>query len=814
MLNSVQWCLFTSRERNQLGLVLASSSETVAAEWEVFVKENPGGSGLLFVGESLPRIEGVLRIFSSGDAGLMLTEAARWLMASRYRVIEPATGSLPFEGTIPGMAVYRVVRTTETSVNSGIETLPRIPELETPRLPIVRTAQQNFEEWQADPFQIAKRAPAWVLPVKIHSLPSLTVRCANVLRNQAIVTVGDLRQYNQMEASDWPNFGRKSMADLAEVLMKLLNSNDGGAELVTEESGRQELSAPAPVVYATLVEHIDEMMANLVPIENRVFRGRFAVDGSLQTLGDIGVEFGVSRERVRQIEARMVDRLRLQQPWISRLGDELQSLLENRSAPLYFADLPRENPWFIGIMERAALFEQLLERLVTNPQLHLLHLEDRSLVSRLNLEQWQSLVAKSLDEIRQVFPQAVTRSQVNDILQKRAAAENCPELSELLREYLCDRLLFGTAQDGKTDILLAFGRGVAVQLLAILENSDRPLHFEELCARYNESSDEAMSPRNVHAAIDRSNAMRFGPGTYGTWRHFPLTQDQQSEVLREAEQITGVAAQPARQWHCVEILAELQSRRPDLPEEIDKYLLEIILSRSSVLTSVGRQVWMNRFATPESTADRVAISEICKKALEEAGRPLTSSELKAAIHASRGVSEYFLPQADEILVRVAPNTWGLAHRDFGISLQDQDALADAIVNRLRQRDRGLHIDEIRSDVSPYVFVPAHLSDYMLMSLGRRDPRIALCRGQYLALSEWGESRRLTIAEALDELGVSLQQPISMADIRKMLSDATERNLSGQDVINPICQAGFRFNHESQLWEPPSPNRAADSDPTV
>ena len=60
-----------------------------------------------------------------------------------------------------------------------------------------------------------------------------------------------------------------------------------------------------------LKEQIDDVLDNLTPREQRVLRLRFGLeDGRSRTLEEVGQEFNVTRERIRQIEAKALRKLR------------------------------------------------------------------------------------------------------------------------------------------------------------------------------------------------------------------------------------------------------------------------------------------------------------------------------------------------------------------------------------------------------------------------------------------------------------------------------------------------------------------------
>ncbi len=70
--------------------------------------------------------------------------------------------------------------------------------------------------------------------------------------------------------------------------------------------------APADAVASTLLkEQLMEVLASLTPREAKVLRLRYGLDdGKARTLEEVGKEFNVTRERIRQIEAKALRKLR------------------------------------------------------------------------------------------------------------------------------------------------------------------------------------------------------------------------------------------------------------------------------------------------------------------------------------------------------------------------------------------------------------------------------------------------------------------------------------------------------------------------
>jgi RNA polymerase primary sigma factor len=76
----------------------------------------------------------------------------------------------------------------------------------------------------------------------------------------------------------------------------------------------QDEDSPAPAEIATqalLADKLKELLATLTPREERILRLRYGIeDGRAYTLKEVGAKFGLTRERIRQIERKALRRLR------------------------------------------------------------------------------------------------------------------------------------------------------------------------------------------------------------------------------------------------------------------------------------------------------------------------------------------------------------------------------------------------------------------------------------------------------------------------------------------------------------------------
>ena len=91
-----------------------------------------------------------------------------------------------------------------------------------------------------------------------------------------------------------------------------ISVNDEGDTSMGDLIGDDKAISPeAAAAEAMLRQHIEEALEELKPKEQEVLRLRFGLnDGRERTLDEIGKKFGVTRERIRQIEAKALKKLR------------------------------------------------------------------------------------------------------------------------------------------------------------------------------------------------------------------------------------------------------------------------------------------------------------------------------------------------------------------------------------------------------------------------------------------------------------------------------------------------------------------------
>lgn len=283
-----------------------------------------------------------------------------------------------------------------------------------------------------------------------------------------------------------------------------------------------------------------------------------------------------------------------------------------------------------------------------------------------------------------------------------------------------------------------YGRGAEQFVEAVLDASERPLHYTEIVERLSEREGRPIEIRRAHNAAAEVGHL-LGRGIYGTDRHLPLNLNELAGLAEAAEDIMSSAGSE-RQWHASELFAALIDEGLVLPEGVTQYVVDVALKKRGTLRSLGRMVWTLPSGGEGETC-RIDIRQAVIAAVQAAGRPLRADEIRQRLIAIRGVGESFQIFANDPLVRVG-GLWGLNDRDLPVKRAEQSLLLDRLAADLRDRGKGLHTSELEN------YLGADLDGKTILSLAAADGRFRVSPGQYLYLTDWGTPRRESVSQAL------------------------------------------------------------------
>jgi hypothetical protein len=467
------------------------------------------------------------------------------------------------------------------------------------------------------------------IPQEARGLPlssfPFSTRLSNVLRNFEFRLLGDLQgmAYDDFERSE--NCGNKTIFELKEFIEKIQSG-----DLLTNTSAAQSVIAPTILNLKTAIEFIENFIAELPVRDQEILGLRFGgVTGTPQKLEEIGRKYGLTRERVRQIENRIVKNLK------RRLGDGGENFFKQLSRDCLFAICPLTPQLIVYRTGRelsdfrflpsfyARLLAELSADIPVLPDGQVSEGQPRSERASEICREIKSLLSRNSDAIplKDVF---------NDL---RNSIQNLGE-----REFL-DALQF----NNHLALVLDLPDNLAIKLTArrkaeeiafqVLSESDRPLTPEEIVARAKEKFGEdtvSSSPRSLN------NLMYYAEGFYlldnraiGLRKHFRLPPERWSELR---DDFFNLLRENKRSFSTPDVIAR---RLFSWTDAVNSSEAAAILREDARFTDLGRF----HFALAEwDVEEREKVQDLILKVLNQASEPLSATEIANRIQNLRSIT--------------------------------------------------------------------------------------------------------------------------------------------------------------------------------
>ena len=638
------------------------------------------------------------------------------------------------------------------------------------------------------PSSILAIAPKKILDTPVDQIP-FTVRISNVLQSIGVQKCEQLTKYSKKDLLKNKNFGRKSLIEISQILFTYISNSSEPETSLNSELQDLQLS---------LVDEMENTFAGLKAQHIKVLIWRLGMSGKPLTLDKTGEKLRLTRERVRQIEKKVITNIITYSAWPKNISESIRKLLLRRSEPLYLEFLGIENKWFAGF--KSAQYLGKIIAVFTRKEFSVVQFQGMDIISRLSREDWDDLVSQANSALKERVKDNWKLADVQLLIETLALGSGAPELRSLMFDALKEKLHFSEDQIADNPHLLAFGNTAKDVLVAILEEANTPLKFIDIQKRYAERGQPEISESILSNTLHDIDALLFSKGTYGLEKHFPIDESDAIEILLQTEQVP-LDGPIERQWHTQELLKEIFTRNHDLPEILDMYLLNIILKRSDIMVGLGRFVWVQSQAGMKKKKGRIDLRQAVTSILERAGHPLRTEELRSEVSIYRGISELPLYPTGRV-IQLTKGLWGLVDRDLGLTEEQREELLAYLSDLLTTLGHAVHLSELPEALIKFPIVFSRNFDHFaVLDLAGRDSRFTVGRGHMIGLSEWEGMRRMTISEACSEWFGNLTEPVTMETICENISKLVGRKVESYLIYNKAKTSRLVFDPEAKLWSP-------------
>lgn len=452
-----------------------------------------------------------------------------------------------------------------------------------------------------------------------------------------VKTLGDMIRIKFDELAG-KNLGIRTLEVASENLVEFIRRKISQKEMVTL---RDQMKGFA-----------DEILAR----EARIWEMRMGLNGSRLTLEAVGEKFGLTRERVRQIEAALFKLFSKRYPAVN----EIQ---ENAKDGMRLSEFALHTHPLIDVTDPLPL-SAILENL--EPKLYLVGGEGIEFVIssapktgfELNLKRTENVVEDLFRSSEVTF----TRDTLTAELKKRGLDTIAVELalSKIDKEGIwVDTFLLSPNKD-KTNV--AIGR---------LQTSTKPLHLEILADEIGDLTGEETTPENLRSSLSLVPTVRsFGYGMVGFKRHVFIKPAQAKKVIRFIENIVSRGPE-GYQWITKDFAAKLRAKYPDV--DLGHHELSVILRDSDKLQYLGRMTFIQKGEGHE----RKLYREIIVGVLKKAGKPLPEERIIEAVRKQRGFHHNVHMRNEVEVIELQPHVWGLTRRDAPFNKKEIEQLEKA-----------------------------------------------------------------------------------------------------------------------------------------
>ncbi len=653
----------------------------------------------------------------------------------------------------------------------------------------------EIENWKFDyllkyvdnenPIELLEICPQWLLEMDIGYFECDT-RLRNTITKYNIKFLNDFGQYSAYDLFRLKNFGRKSFTGLAASIKKAVVKGPPPSGLTSKELSNGKSGFSNTNLYTEFNRSVEKIKKDS---DRVILEQRIGVNGPVKTLQEIAETLGITRERVRQIQKKVISKMIDKEYWDDYLAIRINELMDDPREPVFLDTLSREDSWFSGFEGDEDLLRNIIIHF-SHTDRKCLAINNRLVLSNIDSEIWDAIKKEIVKDLEYSLDLGYTYEDIHMLIESKLSHYKSIELSDLLFDEISPKFNF-TNIDNEI-VLSSIGNTLSSHLKAILDESPNPMHYSEIHKIYTEKYGIDVSERNIHARLSYGDFILFNRGTFGNKKHISIEEYEQEEIIEKAE--TFLENNSGRQCHIDEILKHIDGDRTK------KWEINYVLQKSRKLSYLGKLVWI--YGACDADNLRLPVRETVATILRDNGHPMHIDALEREISKVRSVSKDFAMnlQPNDIFSRTDPSTWGLLSRDFVLTETEWKDVKMQLFEHLSRSKSALHTSELNK-------LLAELKLDRNVTLGHAvgvltaDERFRKWRGGFIGLSSWETCGRLTINEAAE---IVLSQIRSTQFSTDMFETALQELLGYQFEKNRLApllnEKGYEHNQDTKLWK--------------
>jgi hypothetical protein len=435
-------------------------------------------------------------------------------------------------------------------------------------------------EWALAPDNKAISPGGWLVPQALDAnldvsidLLDLSTRALNVLAKCNVSTVWELLNFPRKKLFATENFGRRTLAEIESKLLRFQS-----VSTATLQVGAQGCAdSPSLDKSLTIKGFVEKILSVLPDRQKSVLADRYGLwDGIAETLQDIGDKFGLTRERIRQIEAKAIKRVNrlyghgaVQEflgekvtPYLSSNEDGSCGVFSEEEVTEILAgqDSAEQAVLALGFLQDIGPSGQaLLPRNFIEVEPGIYTLNDEASSKYREVLGW---IEKSLDARAKPLTEDVLLEEVV----KTASRDLTPRQMRIASRILSISPRVALLSNGMVTLSHwkeSVPRTAEIAAEAILKLMGKPAHYREIMqkALYHFKGIKGITDRTIQFALQakRDIFVWVKPGTYGlvAWglTKPPYIKDKLSELLAETQY-------PLPYWHLEEKVLEVCNCKP------------------------------------------------------------------------------------------------------------------------------------------------------------------------------------------------------------------------------------------------------------